>query len=112
MVLRKRRADRGGCVDDIEWNSIPDLHFLNNPEAALFQNERRRAVREAVQSLPTILRGVMKVRYEDDLNIAEIAIAMGLTESATKTRLDRGRRALTDRLSKFVLQTRHTNTSY
>lgn len=55
-------------------------------------------VLEAVLSLPAKYRAVIHLFYYESQTIAEIARILGISETAVKTRLHRGRRLLRDRL--------------
>jgi RNA polymerase sigma-70 factor (ECF subfamily) len=68
------------------------------PEAALSSKENRRAVAEAVSSLPPIERSVILLAYDGGLSQAEIADRLGWPIGTVKTRTRRALRHLRDRL--------------
>ena len=68
---------------------IPDLADL--PVDALLRDEARRAVHDAIDSLPPSYREVLMLRDIEQLSTREAAQALGLPESTIKMRLHRGR---------------------
>ncbi len=64
------------------------------PERVLDQAETTRLIREILEELPEDQRAVIGMYYYEGLSIREIAAAMGVTESAVKSRLLYGRRKI------------------
>lgn len=62
----------------------------------------RRRVREEIESLPEEYRAVLMLRDVEDLDTAETAVVLEISESAVKTRLHRARQALRARLDAVV----------
>ncbi|MDZ4717621.1 MAG: sigma-70 family RNA polymerase sigma factor [Roseiflexaceae bacterium] len=97
------------CVDRLRrqrysWLTLDDVALVipstqRGPEGRAIDQERREAVRQALQSLPEGYRLVMVLRYWNDLSYQEIAQTTGLTESTIKTRLHRARNMMAKRLS-------------
>jgi RNA polymerase sigma-70 factor (ECF subfamily) len=83
---------------------IPSLFvdFRFSPEAMLKDAEMRRALDEAIASLPPSLRAAFLLRDVEGLSTAEAAEALSLTETNLKVRLHRARLLLRERLSAFV----------
>jgi RNA polymerase sigma factor (sigma-70 family) len=48
-----------------------------------------RAIRDAADNLPLLLREVVKLRFYDDMSVAEIATHLAITETAVTSRLSR-----------------------
>jgi len=59
----------------------------------------RKAIREAIESLPDQYRRIVHLRDIDGLSYAEIAEAVGLEVSTVRSRLARGRAMLTTKLN-------------
>ncbi len=76
-----------------DWCCLPESDFLSA--------ESRRALDEAVNALPETLRIVFLLRDIEGLSIRETSEALGLTETAVKTRLLRARLHLRERLSVY-----------
>ena len=94
--LRRRR---------ITWLSLENILPLQptptgalQPEDTMIDRESCSEVRDLLQSLPAEYRLVIALRYWQDLSYAEIAQAVGATESAVKSRLHRARKMLAERL--------------
>jgi RNA polymerase sigma factor (sigma-70 family) len=66
----------------------------NGPQEA----ERLAAVRQAVRQLPAKYREVVVLRYLEEMPVAEVGRALGVSEGAVSTRLNRARALLKDRL--------------
>ncbi len=81
---------------------LPAPADSGDPQRTLAANDRNRIVRDAVSSLPERYREVMVLFYFEDMSVEETGRALGLTASAVKVRLHRGRAklcaALADRL--------------
>jgi RNA polymerase sigma-70 factor (ECF subfamily) len=78
------------------------VDFRFSPEAMLKDAEVRRALDEAIASLPPSLRAAFLLRDVEGLSTAEAAEALSLTETNLKVRLHRARLLLRERLSAFV----------
>jgi RNA polymerase sigma factor (sigma-70 family) len=61
--------------------------------------ELRLDLATAVDALPETYRGAMLMHYYDDLPVAEVAARLGITETAAKVRLHRGRECVRMRLT-------------
>jgi RNA polymerase sigma factor (sigma-70 family) len=69
------------------------------PGADLASAELRGEVRRALGELPLEQREILLLREFDGLDYAEIASALGIAEGTVKSRLNRARAALRDRLA-------------
>jgi RNA polymerase sigma-70 factor (ECF subfamily) len=78
------------------------VDFRLSPEAMLKDAQTRRALDEAIASLPPSLRAAFLLRDVEGLSTAEAAEALSLTETNLKVRLHRARLLLRERLSAFV----------
>lgn len=74
---------------DAATMEIPDLSDL--PEEAVVRREVRRAVRDAIETLPENYRHVLVLRDMEQLSTRETARALDLPESTIKMRLHRAR---------------------
>jgi len=70
----------------------------SDPEAQTIQNDRNRAIREAVMKLPDHYREAILLFYFEELSVAEMARAMGVSVTAAKVRLHRARAKLSNAL--------------
>jgi RNA polymerase sigma-70 factor (ECF subfamily) len=107
MLLRKRRPeitftdvtpeDEDGRINDpvqfADWGRLP--------EEELLANEARTAMDRAVLHLPDTLRIVFVLRDIENLSILETSQALGLSETAVKTRLLRARLRLREEMSSY-----------
>jgi RNA polymerase sigma-70 factor, ECF subfamily len=81
----------------IDWTGLPDDVVLNN--------ELRRVLDQAVEELSPTLRSVFVLRDIEGLSTAEVAEALGLTETNVKVRLHRARLALREQLTSYFAAT-------
>ena len=88
---RRRRARHEPLDDD---DAVIDLHPERDPSLAADASALRTRVEAAIDDLPPRLRAVVVLRDVYDLNHAEIADELGISESAAKVRLHRARRRL------------------
>lgn len=72
------------------------------PGAALEGEEQRAAVRCAIASLPVDQREVLLLREFDGLDYEQIAAALDVPEGTVKSRLNRARAALRERLAGVI----------
>lgn len=69
---------------------------------AIDQAELRTRLRDEIQQLPDDYRTVVMLRDIEELDTAETAAVLDISESAVKTRLHRARQLLRERLDAFV----------
>ena len=107
MLLRKRRPETTFSdipSEDENENNIDPVQFTDwccLPEEELLSAEGRTALDRAVEHLPETLRIVFILRDIEDLSIQETSQVLGLSETAVKTRLLRGRLRLREELSSY-----------
>lgn len=96
MILRKKNQKRDVSLDqsDDEGNNelplqIPDKR--PDPEQHYLRTERRRMVRHAIGRLRPRVRRVIQISQLDECSVKETACKLGITTSATKSLLLRGR---------------------
>ena len=91
--IRKRRM----VVVGIEDLPIPDLpDHTPGPESLTSQNEEQARIRELLDTLEETDRAAVVMYYWYEFSYAEISAALGLTQSALKSRLHRARRAMAE----------------
>jgi RNA polymerase sigma-70 factor, ECF subfamily len=104
----KRRKDRNSQYDSIdEQNQDEEGEYIPRdfadwreiPSEALQRAELRRALQKAIDSLSPKYRIVFVMRDIQNLNIAETAAALQISEAAVKTRLLRARLSIRDALA-------------
>jgi RNA polymerase sigma-70 factor (ECF subfamily) len=90
----RRKASPSSCPNpDAQPSQGP------SPEACVVAGEERRAVQEALASLPVKQREAVILRYYERLSYAEIAEVMGASRKGVERLLARGRAALGTLLS-------------
>lgn len=97
---RRRRHQHDEFDEDI---NVVDLRPDHDPALAADGSALRDRLERAIGALPPRLRAVVVLRDVYDLNHAEIAEELGISESAAKVRLHRARRKL--RVQVFPLAT-------
>ncbi|MEZ0396101.1 MAG: sigma-70 family RNA polymerase sigma factor [Anaerolineales bacterium] len=108
MLLRRRRPET--ALTD----NLPDEEPLEEPaqfidwcclpEEELLSAEGRARLDEAIRLLPETLRVVFLLRDIEGLSIQETSQALGLSETAVKTRLLRARLRLREMLSTYYTE--------
>ena len=84
-LLPQFRADGHQIESSVPWRGADE---------ALQDEELRRIVREAVEKLPESYRVVLLLRDIEELTPEETAESLGISRTAVKVRLHRGRQAL------------------
>ena len=98
MLLRKRRGvleiaiDRTGEVGTYSGLDLKDCR--DNPEESFERQQLADLLQSGILQLPPNLRKVAELRHSRDLSNKEIARCLGISLSATKSRLLRARTAL------------------
>lgn len=94
---RRRKTLPFSCPNpDAETSKAPP------PDDVVAAREERRAVREALESLPAKQREAVVLRYYQSLGYDEIARIMGTSPKGVERLLARGRTALANRLRGFL----------
>ncbi len=105
MKLRKRRGDKMVSLDEeIELGEESVTREIavwdGNPEQTYSQEEMRKLLDDAIQSLKPTFRSVFQLRDVEELSTEETAEALELSVPAVKSRLLRARLQLRERLTK------------
>ncbi|MEM4251668.1 MAG: sigma-70 family RNA polymerase sigma factor [Candidatus Bathyarchaeia archaeon] len=107
--LRQRKRRRWvslfnpfGARDDEEERELilPDTTPLQ--DEVLIDSDRRKAISRAIQSLPEKYRLTLVLRDVEGLSYDEIAEVTGLSEGTVKSRINRARNLLRDKLQKYI----------
>jgi len=108
MLKRSSRRSREVPLDDSDPTSetqvalqMPDAR--PNPEHSYSQRERQRLLLTAMNSLKPGIRKALVICDLDERSTKETAEILGLSVSAVKSRVNRGRRALRERLKRQML---------
>jgi RNA polymerase sigma-70 factor (ECF subfamily) len=72
------------------------------PDEIMIDNERRKAVDSAIQSLPEKYRLTLVLRDVEGLSYEQIVEVTGLSEGTVKSRINRARNILKDKLQKYI----------
>src|SRR5437867_11567296 len=78
----------------------PDLNMLQ--DETLIANERRKAVARAITSLPQKYRAAIVLRDVEGLSYDQIAQTLNLSEGTVKSRINRARNLLKEKLSAYI----------
>jgi RNA polymerase sigma-70 factor (ECF subfamily) len=74
------------------------------PEIDFARQEVKRVLRRELSNVPSLLRIPIEMHYIHELPIKEVAMRLGLTTAAVKSRLHRGHLFLRDRMLKHAAQ--------
>lgn len=92
------RRGKHSHADLDETTSVVDQHPSHDPEHRADVGDLRVQLTDALRSLPPKLRAVVVLRDIYDLSHVAIADELGISESAAKVRLHRGRKRLRELL--------------
>jgi RNA polymerase sigma-70 factor, ECF subfamily len=105
MMLRKRRptvpVDENADDSDDDFVPAQFTDWCCLPEQEFLTDESKRQLDLAIQRLPETLKVVFLLRDIEGLSIRETSEALGLSETAVKTRLLRARLHLRESLSGY-----------
>ena len=101
MRLRTRRRKPEQAIEDLLPGFLEDGHHARHPSewskgalGMLEEKETRELVRTAILKLPESYRTVLLLRDIEELDTAETAALLEVTENVVKVRLHRARQAL------------------
>jgi RNA polymerase sigma-70 factor (ECF subfamily) len=106
--LRKRKRRKFVSLFSPYANEDGDAVEMDPPDQgvlqdeALIEDERRRAVARAIRSLPEKYRAAVVLRDVEGLSYDRIAEVMNLSEGTVKSRINRARNLLKEKLSAYV----------
>jgi RNA polymerase sigma factor (sigma-70 family) len=92
---------------DPEAAPARDTDAATSPHRAYAQSELREAVTTAIRSLPENYGAVAWLRFADEMKVADIAQALGLSRAATESRLRRAAAMLRESLSDLCPELTH-----
>lgn len=82
-----------------EQITLPEIAGPANPEAALVASNRMDAVHRLIDALPEELRTVLLLSGIDEMNSREIAAVLAIPEGTVRTRLQRARQLIKQKLA-------------
>jgi RNA polymerase sigma-70 factor (ECF subfamily) len=111
MKLRTRRRKPEESIEPLLPSFLTDGHHVEQfsdwsapADVLLERKETRAIVRDHIDQLPESYRDVLILRDIEELSTQEVADALGLTPTAVKVRLHRGRQALSTLLRHTFLR--------
>jgi RNA polymerase sigma-70 factor (ECF subfamily) len=108
MLKRSNKRSREVPLDDSDPTSETQVALETpdsrpNPECSYSQYERKRLLLSAMNDLKPGMRKALLITDLDERSTKETAEILGLSVSAVKSRVNRGRRALRERLKRQLL---------
>jgi len=101
MRIRSRKRHREDSIEELLPTFTADGHQANpavewtaTAHDAVVSAERKALVRRAIDELPDTYRTVLMMRDIDEMDTAEAATSLGISQNAVKVRLHRARQAL------------------
>ena len=83
---------------------FPDERSENLPDQVIDQKETKRLIGEIIEELPEDQRAAIGMFYYEEMSVKEIAAAMGVSESAVKSRLMYGRNKIEKKVRELEKQ--------
>jgi len=107
MLLRKRKSlsETSFMIADEETDLRGSWEVADvspNPEQACFNRQTSQRLKQAVSRLPASFRSILEHYHLNEMRLTDAASALGISESAAKSRLLRARAALRRRLKNPV----------
>ena len=94
-LLSSFSNDEDEDYDPLETLEVESCSFTpNTPDGQLQQAQTIKAIEEEIKSLPTRQREAFLMRYWEDMDVAETALAMGCSEGSVKTHCSRATHTL------------------
>lgn len=103
MLRRSNQRFRHVSIDELRGTDgvAPALEIADsrpNPEDSYFQRERHRLLLSALNELKPGMRTALQIRDLDERSVRDTACILGVSASALKSRVRRGRRELRETL--------------
>jgi RNA polymerase sigma factor (sigma-70 family) len=103
MILRKRKGRIEVSLSDCPCDETREIPAIvepsKGPDEQCLRREKVALVRRAVRRLPASLGTVVESQYSHEMSIRDLAITMGISVGAAKSRLMRARAILRERLA-------------
>ena len=96
-------GEDGEDSDPLEVLTSTDNDARVEPEAQLERRQTMALIEDALTKLPARQREAFVMRYWEDMDVAETALAMGCSQGSVKTHCSRAVRALAATLEKYGL---------
>lgn len=97
----RRRRPQPASLDEIGCD--PAMPTADDPSPLVLDAERQRVVRQAVSQLPPKLSAPVILHYFEGLGYEQVAEVLGLPLGTVKSRINRAKILLKDRLRGYVL---------
>jgi len=102
MLIRQRRRAQFVHLDDHgpeNRNESLQLPASNaDPESEFGSREIRQVLQDEIRGIPPLLRNVLLMRDVEELSMSDLAVQLGITAAAAKSRLLRARLELRQRM--------------
>ena len=99
LLYRRRCGRQRKLIDGLAGHQLNGQTACRDPVDLLLQDERRTLVREALSRLPRRDAEILLLKYTEDWSYRELAVQLGVSESAVEARLHRARHRLRKLLS-------------
>jgi RNA polymerase sigma-70 factor (ECF subfamily) len=97
-LARKRRRGRQEGLEVVETREdrmvTPESSSMVDPESRAAQLQIRQLLEDAIAALPEDYRTIIILRDVEEMDVAETAASLGVSEAVVKTRLHRARAVL------------------
>ena len=97
---QRKASNRHGEYDSHE--PVESSSSIDDPAITAISREEESLVWQSLEEIPETYREPLVLFYREEQSVAEVALAMDLTEDAVKQRLSRGRAMLRDRMADVV----------
>ena len=102
LTAKRRRRSLAAPLEELPGSTLRSLTARSNdPHASLEEKESELRVSLALSQLPPRWQRVLTMRLLDDLDNAQIASILGLSQTATSSLINRARTALLQNLKQF-----------
>jgi RNA polymerase sigma-70 factor (ECF subfamily) len=91
-------SDKENAEVEVEF---PDQRLVH-PDETLIEEERRKAVERAIASLPDKYRAAVVLRDIEGRSYEEISVVLGLSDGTVKSRINRARNLLKEKLRDYL----------
>jgi RNA polymerase sigma-70 factor (ECF subfamily) len=88
--------------DAVPFETIPEIAAPRRVDTDFEEQDRRAALRRALDSLPRTYRETLQLFYFHEMDVAAAALSLGLAEGTVKARLSRGRDLLRRKLTAIL----------
>ena len=100
-IRKMKNEKQNNYIDDTENNTTELQEYVPSTEDVLIQKEEHKALMEAMATLRSNYKEILKLRFIDELSYRDIATKLGLSEITVKSQLFKAKQKLRSKIKQL-----------